>query len=277
MVSDNIRNNDSLLLEMKTIVLHGNIHHGYILEGPATADKEAVAMHFVRSILCREAYVQEEKCNCLTCRKIHGGNHMDVMVLRATKSEGSKVESVKEGDVERLQERLKTKPLEGERNIALICDADTMTRHAFNKLLKTLEEPPVGTVIILLSENIFHLPETVRSRCISLRVNSWETGKEMGDEKIAAELVSLLLAGAPYYRLKKAMDPVLKKDRKEIFSFLDAMEENYRSKLPQATGASMREDLYEGVHRVEQAREEIKNNMNSTYAIKKMALAIGGQ
>ena len=269
MVSDNIRNNDSLLLEMKTIVLHGNIHHGYILEGPATADKEAVAMHFVRSILCREAYVQEEKCNCLTCRKIHGGNHMDVMVLRATKSEGSKVESVKEGDVERLQERLKTKPLEGERNIALICDADTMTRHAFNKLLKTLEEPPVGTVIILLSENIFHLPETVRSRCISLRVNSWETGKEMGDEKIAAELVSLLLAGAPYYRLKKAMDPVLKKDRKEIFSFLDAMEENYRSKLPQATGASMREDLYEGVHRVEQAREEIKNNMNSTYAIKK--------
>lgn len=277
MTPDNIRNNDSLLSEMKTIVLHGNIHHGYILEGPATADKETVAMHFVRAILCREDYVQEGQCNCFTCRKIRGGNHIDVMVLRATKSEGSKVESVKEGDVERLQERLKTKPLEGQRNIALICDADTMTRHALNKLLKTLEEPPVGTVIILLSENIFHLPETVRSRCIPLRVNSWDTGKEMRDEKMAAELVSLLLAGAPYYQLKKAMDPVLKKDRKEIFSFLDAMEENYRSKLPQATGASMRENLYEGVHRVEQAREEIKNNMNSTYAIKKMALAIGGQ
>lgn len=277
MISDCIRNNDSLIEEIKNIVLRGNIHHGYILEGSSTADKEAVAMHFAKSILCRESYVQNGYCDCSICRKIDGGNHVDVTVIRAGRREGSKVESVKDEDVELLQERLKTKPLEGDRNIALIMDADTMSKHAFNRLLKTLEEPPVGTVILLISENIYFLPITVRSRCIALRVNSWEQPQNLRDTKIAEELVTLFLSGVPYYQLKKVMEPMFKKDKKEIFLILDTMEEIYREKLPKITGAAMRENIYDGVHRIEEAREEIKNNINSTYAIKKMALAIGGQ
>lgn len=272
-----IRNNDNLIEEMKKVVLSGKIHHGYILEGPATADKEAVALHLAKSFLCREDYISKGNCNCFICRKIDGGNHPDVTLIRGARSEGSKVESVKEGDVELLQERLRTKPLEGDRNIAIIADADTMTKHACNKLLKTLEEPPVGTVIMLLSENIYDLPVTVRSRCITLHINSWEQTKNVEDTKLAEKLVSLLLSGAPYYQVRKTMEPVFKQEKKEMYLLLDAMEEIYRSKFSQITGASMREALYRGVHRIEETREEIKNNMNSTYAMKKMALTNGGQ
>ena len=55
-----------------------------------------------------------------------------------------------------LQERLSKKPYYGDRNIAIIKDADTMTAKAQNRLLKTLEEPHPGTVIILLSKNILN-------------------------------------------------------------------------------------------------------------------------
>lgn len=277
MSAPRIENNESLLGEIKKTVLHGNIHHGYIIEGPATADKMAVALHFAKSILCGEYNLRDGECSCPVCRKIDGGNHLDVTAIHATVDEGRSVASIKNEGVDMLLGRLSTKPLEGDRNIGIICDGDTMGKHAMNRLLKSLEEPPLGTVIMILSENIYNLPETVRSRCIHFRVNPWKSVDESKAIGIAEDMVTLLLAGAPYYKVKKVIDSMNKKDRKEIFLILDAMEEIYREKLSEITGFAVRENIYSGVHRIEEAREEIKHNINSAYAMKKMALAIGGQ
>ena len=83
---------------------------------------------------------------------LYTSNHEDIFYVR---KDGN---SIKDENMSALQERLKNKPL-GERNIAIVEDADTMTLRAQNRILKTLEEPPSGTVIILLSEN-------TESRCV---------------------------------------------------------------------------------------------------------------
>ena len=79
--------------------------------------------------------------------------------------------SVKDEQISKLQAELQKKPL-GERNLAVIKDADTMTKRAQNRILKTLEEPYEGTVIFLLSENRENIIDTVKSRCVIYRLES---------------------------------------------------------------------------------------------------------
>ena len=71
--------------------------------------------------------------------------------------------------ISKVQSDIKKKPME-ERHMVVIQDADTMTLRAQNRLLKTLEEPFEGTVMILLSENRENLLETIKSRCVLYRI-----------------------------------------------------------------------------------------------------------
>ena len=77
----------------------------------------------------------------------------------------------------------------GDRNIAVIKDADTLTVRAQNRLLKTLEEPFEGTVIMLLSENRENLLDTIKSRCIMYRLEDTEKAPEEMPGGKAAELL----------------------------------------------------------------------------------------
>ena len=149
-------------------VTAGNVFHAYIIEGDTCVDKVAFAKDMLKAIMCREnpGMGCEE---CIDCRKIAHDNYEDLYFIE---SDGL---SVKDEAVFQLQEKLKLRPSGGNRNLAIIKDADTMTVRAQNRLLKTLEEPTPGTVIILLSENRDNLLETIRSRCVAYRLNSLET------------------------------------------------------------------------------------------------------
>ena len=118
----------------------GNISHAYIFEGSRISGKEAAAVSFLMAI--------------------NGGKNLeadpDHYEVRAEAGQGRTVKSVKDADLEKLQADLKMKP-QGERNTALIYDADTMTPRAQNRFLKTLEEPTPGTVIVLLRSEEAHV------------------------------------------------------------------------------------------------------------------------
>ncbi|MGN1144596.1 MAG: hypothetical protein ACI4SU_08505, partial [Anaerovoracaceae bacterium] len=181
---NNWKADEKLVTRITGSILAGNVFHAYIIEGDTCVDKLAFAKDMVKAILCTER--PGVGCgSCISCRKIDHGNYEDLYFIE---SDGL---SVKDEPVFALQEKLKRKPTAGDRNLAIIKDADTMTTRAQNRLLKTLEEPPEGTVIFLLSENKDNLLETIRSRCVTYRLNSLETDLQAG----AMEGASAILEG----------------------------------------------------------------------------------
>src|ERR1051325_587905 len=101
---------------------------------------------------------------CLNCRRIDNGNHPDVQWKRPeSKSRVITIDQIRD-----LIQTISLKPTEAEHKVAVIVAADRMNIQAANAFLKTLEEPPARSVIILLTCAIEQILETILSRCLRL-------------------------------------------------------------------------------------------------------------
>ncbi len=271
--------------DFKKNIENGTLHHAFIIEGGYTADKVGYAKSLAKAILC-ETLRGTGYNECKTCKKIDAFEHVDVFFLEPQAKKGSKVYSIKDEQILSLQERLMRKPFEAERNIAIISGADTMTLRAYNRLLKTLEEPPLGTVIFLLCENADKMPETVRSRCIHLRLSeNFATNTDCDDSKAdeqiakAEKLLSLVFDREYFYKIKSHIEENVK-DKKSAYQMLDMIEQLCIDMILARRENSKKytvEDLSRTIHECETARREIEKNANVLYTMKKMAIVIGGQ
>lgn len=268
-----IRGNENLVAKLETITKSENVHHAYIFEGPLNSDKTGIAVSFAQALLCKKS--PGTGCGvCPTCRMIESGNHIDIIRVKAGASKNSSVQSVRDNDIENLISRLNTKPYEADRNIAVIEDADTMSRKAANRLLKTLEEPPLGTVIMILSENITDLPVTIRSRCVHLRVLADDAKQNDLAEKTAG-FVDLLTSRGSYISLKRTIEKI-GKDRDKAFIFLDSLEDEYRKRLLDMDSSIKKEVIFKAVDEIEKTRKKIKGHVTVQYALKALTLNLGG-
>ena len=262
--------NEKLIQRLIATINNETLSHAYIFEGEAALDKVAFTKAFIKAILCEEQ--PGIGCDtCSICRKIEHDNYEDLLYVEA---DGK---SIKDEAIEKLQERLKVKPY-GKRNIALINNADTMTLRAQNRLLKTLEEPAKGTVLILLSENIENLTNTILSRCVKFRLNYY--GRETYDGLLdkAEEVAELLMRGAPFYQRKEAIVDIVKDDNK-VMAFLDALEKVYRDFLiiPSDKGRLYKKSqIYKNVSLIEETRRQLLKGVSKNYALKDLMIKIGG-
>lgn len=262
--------NEKLIQRLTATIQNNTLSHAYIFEGEAALDKTAFAKAFVKAVLCVDK--PGIGCDvCSTCRKIEHDNYEDLYYVEA---DGS---SIKDEAIEKLQERLKIKPY-GERNIAIISNADTMTLRAQNRLLKTLEEPAPGTILILLSENIENLTNTILSRCVKFRLNYY--GKESYEGMLdkAAEVADLLMRGEPFYKRKEAVSDIAK-DSEKTMAFLDALEKVYRDFLiiPSEEGRLYKKSqIYQNVSLIEDTRRQLLKGVSRNYALKNLMIKIGG-
>ena len=259
----------SLPERLHRVILNGNISHAYIIEGDSCIDKVGFVKNFVKAIFCQEE--TGYGCDfCVTCRKIDHDNYEDLYHIKADDL------SVKDGQVSELQEKLKSKPTGGMRNIAIIEDADSMTVRAQNRLLKTLEEPNAGTVLFLLSENTENLLQTITSRCIIYRLSNFALNEDNVDLSFAKEMMEMIIEGAYFCDLKDKLTKGVK-DRKEAFVLLDGLERLFREYLiGDGQRAFRKERIIEYVKYVEEARRDLLANVNYKYAIRNLILKIGG-
>ncbi len=155
----------------------GQVHHAYLFGGPEGAGKEQAARLFAQALNCERS--PGVGCGeCGECRRIAGHNHPDVSwvmpeaELVARKLAGrtdfadAPSRDIKIGQVRKLLERLSLKALTARRKIAVLVRAERMNVAAQNALLKTLEEPPPDTTLILVSAAPDSLLPTIRSRCL---------------------------------------------------------------------------------------------------------------
>lgn len=159
-----VRGHDRIIEYLKESVDSGRTAPAYIFCGPEGVGKMFTAQQFAKALNCdkEESYGCGE---CESCSKIDKGYHSDVMVL--TPQEGKKGIGIDQ--VRALQGRAALKANEARQKVFIIDEADSITEEASNAFLKTLEDVPGKTVIILISANPVRLLDTVRSRCFTLR------------------------------------------------------------------------------------------------------------
>jgi DNA polymerase-3 subunit delta' len=150
----------------------GQLHGAYLFEGPPGAGKLALATFFARLLLCKLATSDGPCERCHDCRLLAAGgegrpSHPD---LHWVEADGGriKIDAVRE-----LKAALSLAANERGRRVGLIPEAEKLRAEAANALLKTLEEPPPGTVLILVATSSEGLPRTLRSRTLRLRFAPW--------------------------------------------------------------------------------------------------------
>ncbi|MEL7647016.1 MAG: DNA polymerase III subunit delta' [Sedimentibacter sp.] len=222
MLYSQVAGQDEIKTSLINSIKKGNISHGYIFEGPKGMGKSDLALIFAQSLFCTD--FSGEPCNrCFSCIKMNSLNHPDLHVMNQDD------DTIKREDIEKVLESVYKKPYEADRKVFIIRDAQKMTTQAANTFLKTLEEPPGDSVMILLTTNVNLLLPTIVSRCqtIKFRNISKETIKNYLVQKMGAQEDKAELA-ASYSRgiLNMAVNIVNGKDmileeRKAVIGLFD--------------------------------------------------------
>ncbi|RVT40709.1 AAA family ATPase [Sphingobium algorifonticola] len=154
----------------------GRMHHGWILAGPRGIGKAGFARAMARRMLAEAAGAPtggdglDLPPDNPNARLFDAGTHPDYAELqRLEKDNGDLARNISVDQVRSLQRLLGSVPSLSERRIVLIDSADDLERSAANALLKNLEEPPAGTVFLLVAHAPARLLPTIRSRCRVLR------------------------------------------------------------------------------------------------------------
>jgi len=151
------------LVILRAALASGRLHHAYLFLGPEGVGKHSIAVALAKAIHC-QANADDFCGQCINCARIADGNHPDVRVLEplADKKEIS-IQQIRE-----IERELNYRSFTGKRKIVIIDPAILLNAAAQNALLKTLEEPPQESLIILIAPNAGGLLPTLRSRCLRL-------------------------------------------------------------------------------------------------------------
>lgn len=159
-----------IIEQLQRTVVSDRIAGAYLFVGPTGVGKTTVARYFAQLIFCEQEAQPPIVCGeCLACRKVDSGNHPDLQFIQPDGSE-LKIRQIRE-----LQKQIIYEPLEANWKVYILTDVDRMNDYAENALLKTLEEPPASSVLILLTSNIRALLPTTRSRCQILQFHPMPT------------------------------------------------------------------------------------------------------
>lgn len=196
---------------------NGTISHAYIFLGENGTGKEYFAREFAKYILC-ENHTDDE---CDSCKNFSHGVHPDFIFIDGT--DGIKIEQIREA-----VERVSLSPNLAKRKVLLLKKAENLGIEAANALLKTFEEPPLDSVIILTAVSEKSLPETINSRGqkIKLRSISQQEAKKIlikdfGEEEV--DRVVAITEGNLAEAKKFLLNPGEMEDQQEIFSDIEIL------------------------------------------------------
>ena len=144
----------------------GRIAHGLLFHGPAGVGKHHFARVLAKSLFCSHPTSTGEGCDaCRSCRQFDAQTHPDFLYLTPEEGKGQ----IRIDQVRDLTADLGLTAFYGGLKIAVIDPAEAMNPFAANSLLKTLEEPPADSLIVLVTEQPGRLLPTIRSRCQMIR------------------------------------------------------------------------------------------------------------
>lgn len=184
----------------------GRIHHAYLFSGTRGVGKTSIARLLAKCLNC-ETGITATPCGvCDNCREIEEGRFVDLIEIDAASR--TKVEDTRD-----LLDNVQYAPARGRFKVYLIDEVHMLSRHSFNALLKTLEEPPPHVKFLLATTDPQKLPVTILSRCLQFHLKALDVDQIrqqlehiLGEEQVPAEPRALqLLARAADGSLRDAL------------------------------------------------------------------------
>lgn len=197
---------------LRQAVSEGRVPTAFLFLGPEGVGKRALADAFAARLLCETPADADACTGCANCTRVASGTHPDVRVI--VRDEGRR--DIRIEQVRELCRWLTLQPLMATRKLALVDGAHELNEHGQNALLRTLEEPPGRSVIVLLATSAALLLPTVRSRCQVVRLDVLspdEVATVLTRNGLAADRAALLAGlaeGSPGRALGLDADDVAK-------------------------------------------------------------------
>jgi DNA polymerase-3 subunit delta' len=157
-----IKGQDKAIQLLQRYIESGQLTGSYLFAGPEGIGKRMSALTLAKAVNCLKN--KSDPCDtCASCIKIEKGAHPDIFFI------GSEGADVKIESIRQLQNDIALRPYEAGKKVFIIDNAHNLTKEASNALLKTLEEPPKDSLIILITEKPSLLFKTIISRCKVIR------------------------------------------------------------------------------------------------------------
>ena len=152
---------------LKNAIINDQYSHAYLIETGDFYDSFNFVISFSKSLLCPFKKLKKENCDhCHQCEVIDSGNFPEIEIIQP---DGL---WIKKEQLQNLQKEFNTKALIGNKRVYIITQAEKLNKAAANSILKFLEEPEGNIIAILMTENIYSVLSTIRSRCQILRLKS---------------------------------------------------------------------------------------------------------
>ncbi len=158
---------EHILTALANGLRENRLHHAYLFSGTRGVGKTSIARLFAKGLNCVQGVTAEPCGQCEHCRAIEEGRFIDLIEIDAASR--TKVEDTRE-----LLDNVQYKPVQGRYKVYLIDEVHMLSRHSFNALLKTLEEPPEYVKFLLATTDPQKLPITILSRCMQFHLKALE-------------------------------------------------------------------------------------------------------
>ncbi|SON50130.1 DNA polymerase III subunit gamma/tau [Vibrio tapetis] len=168
-----------VLTALENALKQNRLHHAYLFSGTRGVGKTSIGRLFAKGLNCETGITATPCGECATCREIDEGRFVDLLEIDAASR--TKVEDTRE-----LLDNVQYKPARGRFKVYLIDEVHMLSRHSFNALLKTLEEPPEYVKFLLATTDPQKLPVTILSRCLQFHL------KPIGVDQIHEQLDHIL-------------------------------------------------------------------------------------
>ena len=201
-----------------TSSLHNNrLAHGLLFYGSFGIGKNEFALEFAHWLICEQPLADKACGQCKSCKLIEADSNPDLLLL-SPEEEGK---AIKVDQIRALIEKITLTSHGQSKRVIIISPADALNANASNSLLKTLEEPPANTILILITDKPSKLMATIRSRTQMIRFDlphSEQSMQWLNTQNIEnAELLLQLSAGSPLTAKAMAEDEALK-IREKLFN-----------------------------------------------------------
>ncbi|STO53635.1 DNA polymerase III subunits gamma and tau [Canicola haemoglobinophilus] len=170
---------EHILTALSNGLRENRLHHAYLFSGTRGVGKTSIARLFAKGLNCINGITADPCSQCEHCKAIEEGRFIDLIEIDAASR--TKVEDTRE-----LLDNVQYKPTQGRYKVYLIDEVHMLSRHSFNALLKTLEEPPEYVKFLLATTDPQKLPITILSRCMQFHL------KALSQQQIAQHLAFIL-------------------------------------------------------------------------------------